>query len=727
MLEYLGSKLLNINEEVKSDVQFYKINSQEKTEQAVNHHILLADVSGSMWRNLADLKKHIKLTLIALTEIENSYVSIITYSGHTQSKRVITACKCTEEEYVKEDINKVIDKEFYSKGVTIISEPLEDSITIVKSIASICQTHHIALFTDGCLVPTRWSEEKESEKCYEVAKICNQEGIVLNAIGFGQYYDREFLKKLIEIAGNGSVIHIDNIENYSKVILDAINKVNNNAGQVINLRALNGKIFVLANSMFKQDLNIVSSNNIIAVVGTNDGSVAWKISEEEQGSILGFGQDASDVLVEDFYYSLARYYLMEEDFDNFEFIMELIGDVALYEATDNCYSFLEKGNAVNKITEALNKPEKRFTGGKEPNIRSSQTDGLCLLQILKMIDDDEDSQLFWDLATPYHRITQKTKTTDDNIKFVANKEGYAPVSSITVGSKKLNIGIKVRIDGKSVDSVSGLEKNCCIYRDFNILNGGNVNVPYINARLSPDLYVKLFQYVSFHDIDNNMYMLNIENVKTANKTLLKSMSLTEIRDSMKEVAELKCYQWALGQQIKVVLGEKEKVDLMNFSFEEQEIRKLLRIDENNIYQPLSVEKDTDSAFEVYPAIHCEWNIAFSDKKVKEEKLKDLNGYVDSVTNVMNEEQIFEKLSKELIACRAKMRGLEFKVNCVRIASAMMKKNVFSWDVVLEKDKKTTDKTLNRNMVVGGKVKVSKKAVDSDMLEEKRWIELIKCN
>jgi len=81
--------------------------------------------------------------------------------------------------------------------------------------------------------------------------------------------------------------------------------------------------------------------------------------------------------------------------------------------------------------------------------------------------------------------------------------------------------------------------------------------------------------------------------------------------------------------------------------------------------------------------------------------------------------------------RKDMRGREFKVNCVRIASAIMNKSPFIWDIQTEKDKTSTDKILNRNMVVGGKVTQNKKNLklngSEEIVEEKKWVQLIKCN
>jgi hypothetical protein len=132
--------------------------------------------------------------------------------------------------------------------------------------------------------------------------------------------------------------------------------------------------------------------------------------------------------------------------DNMEFIIKVLGDIALFEKVQNCYSFIEKGNAINNITGALEHMSLRFVKGRNPIVESAN-EKLCILEILQSIIEDTDSELYWDMNTPYHRITQHSKQIEDHIVFIKQENGLIPVTNISIGSEKLNIGIKVRIDG----------------------------------------------------------------------------------------------------------------------------------------------------------------------------------------------------------------------------------------------------------------------------------------
>lgn len=721
-LKVIGAKSLHINELEKKEVTFISVENEENQKETVNHHILLADVSGSMYRNIHTLREHIKLTLDALLHIPNSYVSIIKYSGHSQSKRIVSAVKCDTMSYKMSHVYDTIENELYTQSVTVISEPLEDSISIIKSLADVCDKHHIALFTDGCLVPNHWSESTERDKCFEVAKICKSQGIYLNAIGFGQYYDRYFLKELINIAGNGGVIHIDNVKDYSNVILKIIEKINSESNATIDIAVDEGDLFNLSSSQWSKKLTL-TANKVFAVIGTDQ----LKLPADDFLTCFVINHNAtpdnSDIL-DDFYYSLARYYLVEEDIDNYEFIVKFLGDVHLYESTQNCYSFIEKGNAVNKVTEVIEDRSKRYLKGKNPIVETAATEALCALEILQMIISDDHSELYWNTHTDYHRITQKTNSIEDSISFKRNEQSLIPITSLSIGSEKLNIGVKVKFDGMVTDSISGLEKEACIYRDYNIINGGNVNVPEIYAKLSDELYEKLKDYIVMAAHVKKIYCISLNGIKSANKRILKSMTMNEIISDLKSIANFKCEQWACNQVIKSILGDKEKVEFTGLSVDEVEIRKLLRIDENGIYQPAAVEKDNTSPFEVYPAIHMTWNVKFPEKKVKEDHLEKLE---ELIYSKVNKELQLDYLNKYLKWIRDNMRYLELRVNSVRIASAIMNKSPFLWDMEIEKDKTSTDKILGRNVIVGGKVKISKKVVDEDIIEQHRFVKMIKAN
>jgi hypothetical protein len=687
-----------------------------------------------MYHSLKALKIKIHALCDTLLFIPNSYVSVITYSGHNQTERILSAVKCDHMTFQMNRVHEVIDSGLYIKGVTVISEPLNQAIDICQTLASVCEKHHIALFTDGCLVPLQWSSEKEENKCFDVARYCRDNGIFLNAVGFGQYYDRDFLNSLVSIAGNGAVLHIDYITDYFDVILKAINQVNEDDMVKIDLTSVASpekfnKIFNIGTSQMDSHLSLRTMNPLLDTFAVIDADYIMVDNEE-----YNFPPDAISVkyAIEDFYYSLARYYLTIDDLDNYEFIVKLLGDIGLYEQTQNCFSFIEKGNAINKVTDCLFDINKRYLRGKQPEINKVNED-LCILEILNLILNDNSSMLYWDMNTPYHRVTQKTNSIEDSVQFTRDPDNLIPISSVTIGSEKLNIGIKVKINGLVTNEVTGHQLNASIQRDYNIVNGGNINVPYLNARLSESLFnqfkdqnILILNGLNSY-IETQVYTINLIGIKSVNKRILKSKSATEVATLLYEIAEAKCEQWAFNQIIKDFLGDKTQLDFSNLSFAEQELRSELRINEKNIYSPAAVEKDLTTPFEIYPARYFTWDIArFPETKVKENFKNRINQFIIN-SGLKSDDEIINMLNQLVASKKRQMRDKEFLVNSIRIASALINKSPFMWDEITDKAKKTTDKILERNMVVGGTVTIKKKLLDDKLLEQKSWTQMVKCN
>ena len=277
MKTIIGKAQLPFSETQAKNVTIVELKTEEKIKDGVSHHILLADCSGSMSSNLSKLKTQIKSVMETLLQIPNSYVSVITYSGHKESKRILSAIKCDDMTYKMNDVYSVLDKEIYIKGVTVMSEPLEMSIDICKSLVGICDKNHIALFTDGCLVPWDWSTSEEEKKCFAVAEICKKENIFLNAIGFGQYYDRRFLTKLIEVAGNGDVLHIDNINSYYDVIINTIRKIDD-IELIATKVVVSSMCLDLKTGNIGTELTLYGVENTIAII--DNGSSEVYINDE---------------------------------------------------------------------------------------------------------------------------------------------------------------------------------------------------------------------------------------------------------------------------------------------------------------------------------------------------------------------------------------------------------------------------------------------------------------
>lgn len=722
--KFIGKKELQISELESKICNFYSIKAVYNKKASVNHHILLVDVSGSMYNEMDELKIRLKNTLDALKKGKNNYVSVIIYSGHEETFRIVNAVKCDAVSYKMAQVYEVLEKEIYSRGVTVMSEPLEVSIEIVKTLAEVCNKHHIVLFTDGCLVPTRWTSSIEEEKCFKIADLCNEKGIFLDAIGFGQYYDRDFLIKLIERAGTGEFVHIDEIIDYFKTITNMCSDVNNK--ELVQFNISNNDYFIMNESLRKsrtETIKVLKSNSENIIITFNDEIIINDKLIKTTKKIV------SDEVLEDFFYSLALYHVKNEDIESGEVVIAQTEDLGAYAALANCHSFLEKGKVINLLTILIENKDKRFKKGKSKiKVQDPANEPLCLLEVLKEILEDEGSKLLWDYKYKYKRIGVKTKSIEDDYVFNYPKEGYGRVTSLSIGSKKLNIGVKVEVKGDVQNINSKLKLDAVVYRDYNLVVNGNINTTKLWCELSKPLKTKLRKEKlikkTIKTEYNEVSIIDLTKLKATNKRLLKLLTQKELAEYIYEIEVLECKQTSLKSQIADLIKNHtlEESTHQSLSHEESEVRKIFRVDENGIYKPLRVSHEEAGSFEIYPATVLEWKIDKFPRKKELDKL--LAVYKDLRRHEARDD--YEVLTHELYKVKKELSRKRDVVNIIRLSCGLTGKSVFMWEDEIDKAKKESDKNLNMNMVVGEKMTVSTKIVDGILIRQNKYTVLTKC-
>ena len=722
---YKGCKNINISETENKLCYFYSLKTIGRIKNTVNHHILLIDVSCSMYNELPRLKEKLKQTLDALSHTKNNYLSIITFSGHKDSVRIINGLKCDETSYAIAQIYKKIEDEIFTKGVTIMSEPLEEAIEIVKSLTDICHKHHIVLFTDGCLVPLEWSYKDEEDKCYKVGYICKNSNIYLNTIGFGQYYDRDFLENLIRIPDNGSFMHIDDIDDYYETALNMISSINNTDSTTIQI---NNKDFFIVNSS-QRITNPYTIKNLSK--GKDNLLVTFDSPLNiENMSIKSSNRPPTTSVIEDFLYSISLHHLFNGDIDSSEVTLSQTGDIYSFKLLSNCYSFLEKGKAINYLSKVIIDKTERFKEGTEEiNVISTIDEPICLLEVLNEILTDEKSTLLWDYKYQYKRIGMKNILDEDRYKFTYDEAGYGNVLDINIGSKKLNIGVKVEINGEVKDLVSKLKLDSKMYKEYNLIVNGNINTSELSCILSRKLKIKLKKegLIKKNIKWNNkiISIIDLTKVKTTNKRLLRSLSLETISSYLYDIQVLACKQWALNKHIKSLLlsTNGEDIDLSDICSEERDARVTFKVNDKGIFTPKSLTTDDDTPYEIYPARIMEWKIEKFPKKKEEEMAYEKYGeFITSDSKVS-----YSLLGDELIKIKKEKSTKQRLLNLVRISSGLIGKSAIQWDNEYEKPKKEYNKALNRNMIVNENVVISSKSIGDITIRQDLYEVLTKSN
>ncbi len=735
-----------VNEFKKANVSVFSLEFIEKqVKQMIHHQVLLVDLSYSMSWALGrskTLANHVKSWLHSLDQ--NTYASVIVYSGHGDSKEILSGIKCDEISLAMAKADETIDKSFHPIGVTVMSEPLEKSLEIVKSVASICDTHSVVLFTDGCLVPSAWSTQVERQKCFDIAIACRNTGVHLNAIGFGHYYDRDFLKELVDIAQNGTVVHAEDMVDFEQQVreisyasgktapVDLVIRTNIadtdkviNAltatfisGDVTNTSGLVLKTLPKGNKLY---FGVIHDADVVpSVIAHSDVVEITNADVRQAGNIEG---------LDDTVLALAANYARQQAVDEAEFVLRQLGDTALADKLSNAYSFKESGEALKEIFIAMSDPSVRFQGGRNP-AEPPKPERLSVMEVLQQLTTTEGAELLWAVNTPYKSIGKRVKEVEDNISFIRDEDAIVKVSEVVMASDKLNLGIKVTIPGKAVDSVSGLSRDCIVFRDRNIVHGGNLNVPFLSAKLTKELFDSYkAEGILNHDTyeEGRVYKIDLTSLKMITKRFAKSLTPQEIANNLYEVCVMKTRQWAYGQVLKTVTKEDVSYQPTNLSFEEQEVRNALRINFKGIYEPLKTEDVVPETVEVYPATFVDWGIAkFPETAKKKAALSEIENEISGLKLKIgrDDEEIFNYITEQLTKLRKQIRRKEMQISFVRIASTVSRRSPFKWEAQEIKDKKATSKITGQNLVVGGTVTKSTLVIDDKTVEESRWMQLI---
>lgn len=717
---YLGKRDVKKAREEVIEGNFYLIKKKRKSIKSINHHILLLDCSFSMINEIEALKERVKMTLTALKSGRNNYVSIIIYSGHNESKRILNAVKCDKTSYDMAEAFKIIEEEVNVKSLTVMSEPLEIAIDIVNNLNPYCNKNHIILFTDGCLVSNNWSIEEEKEKVLTLAKICNEKNIYFNSIGFGKYYDRAFLKELVEKVSTGTFNHIDKVKDYYKTVIEFSKEINSK--EILDIKIDNDKYFILNTySMGERGLlkTVADDEDIVICVFNEELKIKEKITNAKRY------KKEKEKIYEKFLYSLSLYYLINEDLEKAQYLLSQTGDIEAYENINNCYSFIELGQAINNLSIKVKDETKRFKKGKKEIQIQSLEEKICLLEVLKEILEDKESSLLWDYKYKYKRIGRKAELVEERYKFLRPSFGYGQVIDVAIGSKKLNVGVLVKIDGQVMDTKTMLKLDSHIFRQYNIISNGNINTEFIWCKLSQDLKKKFRKEKIIKEVNKyngeEVVVLDLRKLKTTNKRLLKSLSGEEIANCLYEIEKLKCRAWAINKILKELKIE-EKNSKKKISLREK-IRDEYGVGEDGLYRPLGVGKKESEEYEVYEAKVLEWKIEkFPKKKELDEALKYYNEF-----KISEPKEAINKLKEELKTIKKEKESLSYKLNIVRLSCGLMESSPFIWEDEKVKEKKEMDKELGRNAIVNSKVNILTKKIKDINLRQDSYKILTKCD
>ena len=707
-ITYKGQALLPTFNKLKRQCYFYQIANKKKYIKMIHHHLLIINLEAHSPEEKEQFGNDLKKILDTLCYQGTRYISILAYKKQQGLVQILKGVKCDYTSYKMSEVNKVIAEVAEEGCHGYIGSALELGLEIAESLKEHCQGQHITLITDGL-----WANDNDEmqQKCIQLGKRCEENRISLNAIGIGAYYDHGFLQRLIAYGKCNEVQYADGIENYEKDILTLIKKVESLSKTKFTIK--NDAVYLCeAHQYFtegyieglseKQDNILVTYDKPLEFMG-----LKAKIKKEEN----------IDEVMEYYLYQWGAYLVKQGKIEDAEEIIAETKDIAAYKKVYSAYSMREKGQLYKFLLQLAENPAKRYKEGREeinPQILKKE-EPLCLLEVLALIMNDEDSTLFWDYGYTYERIGPTYMPEEQDYVFIKPHLGYGRIERVHIGSKKLNIGVQVKVDGQVEEYKTHLKLDASVYREYNILVNGNLNTKYLIAKLSPAVRKKLRKQGAIQLIMKQrkevFYKLKLEKLKVVNHRILEGITPEQVVNMLYEKEVLKLKESLINKYLKTYLKEIKRGRNRYWKLYER-----FKINEKGIFQATDKSVDKDDGITTYKAEVVEWKLEkFPRKRLEEEMIEEYHLDVLKPTS-----RQIKQLEDVQVILKKQKRNMEDALQFIRIGSILLNKPIFLWENTMIKPKKQTIPFVEGNAVVGDCMHVSTLRIGERGIREERY-------
>lgn len=529
------------------------------------HTTLVLDCSGSMTASIDDVREDSQKYIGSLNE--DTFASVVIFSGHGRAKLIAGPTQCNAKG--REMVNRAIKQEVKILDTTVFSEPLELALATVKRLAGDDTAHNVVLFTDGCPVPTKWNVDIERAKSFKVANQLRDFGASVSVIGYGVYYDQEFITQLIAAAGNtGIFCHISEIDEFADAI-GAIHDVaaktaplpadlafapdNGTAGRVLRTApeiasvSTNGKVRTTGvyDSRLHLIIELSGPAQSLMITGTIGGV---KVNETIAPKPLSNESAANFIRV------LGALAFLSGDRDGAAELLKITGDEGLADQAANAHTDREAREVGQTFRRAFVNKE-WIGGGLKPTGPNH-----CVLNAMRELLEDDGNVIFMK-AGAYKRggeLTRDPRVIESphgkSLRAVGYQGNTKRWNFSLICEKNVQVAPE---DGK------GAPRAMKVYRTYNVIRDGNLVISELEARLSQTSFAKLQEagVIAADAVYNatNTYILNFKGMKVvstnwANPTTLQYAAL------LREEVELAAEQTALNARIKELGGETSRAE-----------------------------------------------------------------------------------------------------------------------------------------------------------------------
>ena len=483
------------------------------------HHLFAIDVSGSMYSNLPDLRRHLKNKLLDVVGQDDT-VTLIWFSGKNQAGILQEGVKVKSLSDLNH-LHSAIDKFLVAQCLTGFKEPLQLIGEAIGRLKASMPDHltNVIFMTDG--YDNQWSQSQILAECEKLAPIVDSSTF----IEYGWYCNRDLMGKMADSMG-GSVLFAEHQEQYELSAEAAIQR-KVVGGKRIKVELSNAKYpYVFAANIADKSIVVYTANNNEVLVPEGLGEVFYFTNAPEQDT----QRQSADLDVYAGLYVLSQRMHNDDVFS----ILANLGDPVLAKKFVNCFSKQDYSDFGKLLESNAFDPATRFPEGYDPNCIPAE-DAFTVLDLLAVLESDPGNLIYpLNPAFGYKRIGKATEQkSEDKLKFKYRdmNEGF-PVNGLVFNEDRANVSMRIRYTGTVELPKNDFDKlpneiNTFQYRNYTIIKDGIVHTRSLPVSLTQ----QTIDILSSNGVipvgaiqPGEIFIMSLDNVPVINRATVKGLN-----------------------------------------------------------------------------------------------------------------------------------------------------------------------------------------------------------
>jgi hypothetical protein len=444
------------------------------------HHIIVTDISGSMYSDLPELRTHLKNKLATLVG-PNDTVSLVWFSGRGQFGTIVEAMKVNGVADLS-SLHTAIDRFLVPTGLTGFKEPLQEVANIIDRLKKKAPgaLFNMNFMTDG--YDNQWSDKEILDLCKVLSTKLDSAAI----IEYGYYCNRPLLTKMAETLG-GKLVFSEDFQSYAAAFAGSLGGSTKKVPVKLDYVPTEGYVFALAGENL---LTFTPDADNVVLVPEGLSTIAYFVAEAG----LSFDHAKhTDAHIFAAVVPLAQRMQTEQLFS----VLGALGDVALVQNFASCFSKEDYSRFQADALAAAVEPAKRYAAGYDPAAVPKE-DAYTVLELLSDLSGSEDNLFYpYHSAFAYERIGAAREANDEAVRFaVGDKSKGYRINGVVWNEDRPNVSIRVKVDGdvslpKSRPAVVPATIASFIYRNYTIVKDGIVHTRKLPVSLTEAVFAKL--------------------------------------------------------------------------------------------------------------------------------------------------------------------------------------------------------------------------------------------